>query len=128
MIHIDALIHVLPLVLFSPKSQRCLSKHRAISYNLPQKRATRLHRGTEQLQMPAPVAASRAKPVIFFAVCRLLASTSSSQTPRLVQVPDAREMDHPAMSNKPPNTSTNHSMIKTQYLIIYHLYDIKSIR
>jgi len=47
------------------------------------------------LHRPAPVAESSAKPVTFFAACSCLASASSSQTPRRVQVPEmeAKEGD-----------------------------------
>ena len=60
-----------------------------------QRKTSQRYRGTEQLHRPVPLAMSRAKPVTFFAACSCLASASSSQTPRRVQVPEmeAKEGD-----------------------------------
>ena len=45
------------------------------------------NQGAEHLHFPAPVAESCVKPVTFMSACRRLASSSSSQVPRCVQVP-----------------------------------------
>ena len=45
------------------------------------------NQGAEHLHFPVPVAESCVKPVTFISACRDLASSSSSQVPRYVQVP-----------------------------------------